>query len=331
MHNSYSPRHSELDRYIILAVPFSLILHLLLAFFLSPSTTVQSVLPITVDIVMAPPKRIEPIKKQIVESPKEIEKTEIPPTKIKSVLQSERDTFAKREQVKRGDSGGVPGKAAKVSEPRKAAPKAVERPARSSSATSGLKLKLDSATVLRDVAEDSSTKERQSNLSDYRPFSRAFGTGAAFLGNAGTRDYLPNLPDGDITLLNTKANRFAVFVRRVASQVFGQIRTQGWDSLRFSDIRSISQYGTVYATLSPEGKLIDVKVDSRSGSANFDEVLLKAVRAGARDSNPPKEAATDDGNFRFIFKAKSWAQVWSDPRSGFPGERRWIMLATGLE
>ena len=53
------------------------------------------------------------------------------------------------------------------------------------------------------------------------------GTGAKFFGNSGSTDYLPNLPDGDITLLNTKADHFAVFVRRVAARVFAALRSSG--------------------------------------------------------------------------------------------------------
>ena len=39
-------------------------------------------------------------------------------------------------------------------------------------------------------------------------------------GPRGSADYLPNVRQGDITLLNTKADRFAPFVRRVGMRVF---------------------------------------------------------------------------------------------------------------
>src|SRR5690606_20546577 len=74
------------------------------------------------------------------------------------------------------------------------------------------------------------------SLAGYKAFSRPAGSGARFIGASGAPDHLPSLPDGDITLLNTKANQFAVFVRRVATQVFGELRLTGWESLLASDI-----------------------------------------------------------------------------------------------
>ena len=164
-----------------------------------------------------------------------------------------------------------------------------------------------------------------------RPFSRPTGSGARFLGVRGTPDYLPHLPDGDMTLLNEKADRFAVFVRRVATQVFGQIRSTGWAVLRARDIRDISGYATIIAVLSPEGDLIKTMLRSSSGSAKFDAALKQAVQVGARDPHPPPDAAAEDGNFYFIFKAKSWVKLSGNARGRGASERRWLMLATGLE
>lgn len=163
------------------------------------------------------------------------------------------------------------------------------------------------------------------------PFSRPRGSGARFYGLRGTSDYLPNLPDGDITLLNTKADLYAVFVRRVALQVFSDLRAAGWDLLSARDIQSLRSESTVRATMSLTGKLLDVQLDGSSGNSRFDEVVATAVKSGTRDPNPPKAAALRDGNIHFVFKAKSWAEFGADPRTGAPGERRWLMLATGLD
>jgi outer membrane biosynthesis protein TonB len=169
------------------------------------------------------------------------------------------------------------------------------------------------------------------NLASYKAFSRPRGSGAAFLGSAGTSDLLPNLPDGDITLLNTKASKFAVFVRRVASQVFSQLRRSGWETLRASDVNSMRGFSTVTAVLNLKGELEQIILTERSGSEKFDTVLSQAVKTGAVDRNPPPEAVASDGKIRFIFKARSWAQAGSDPRTGAPYERRWLLLQTGLE
>jgi TonB family protein len=171
----------------------------------------------------------------------------------------------------------------------------------------------------------------QSSPSGYKAFSRPAGSGAAFLGSGGVRDFLPGLPDGDITLLNAKASQYASFVRRVATQVFGLMRQTGWDQLRAPDIRQIGGFSSVRAVLSPSGQLLRVEVLEESGSTKFDRVLSEATKRGAKDPNPPPGAAASDGNIRMIFKSRSWVDIGSGGRSGGVMERRWLFLATGLE
>lgn len=206
-----------------------------------------------------------------------------------------------------------------------------------------LALKLDNATVFQKFAverdRDPAKADPQRDLfgasnsarTNPRPFSRPAGSGAAFIGNRGANDFLPNLPDGDITLLNAKADRFAVFVRRVATQVFAQLRQSGWETLQRSDVFSIDDYSTVHAIVGPDGMLKRVMLEGASGSGRFDDVVLTAARKGTRDPNPPPEALAADGNYHFIFKAKSWSQIASSARTGAPFERRWLLLMTGLE
>lgn len=197
-------------------------------------------------------------------------------------------------------------------------------------------LALDSSTLLEKFSEPQAKQEpshttRLIDPNQYTAFSRPAGSGARFIGQRGTSDYLPKLPDGDITLLNTKADQFAVFVRRVATQVFGEIRNTGWEILNSSDINSVSQFSTFRAILSPQGNLIRVEALSGSGSTRFDASIEEAVRKGAKDQNPPAGAAAADGNIHFIFQAKSWSAFTANTRSGMPMERRWLLLATGLE
>lgn len=168
------------------------------------------------------------------------------------------------------------------------------------------------------------------DLGSYQPFSRPTGSGAAFLGSRGHSDYLPHLADGDITLLNTKASKFAVFVRRVATQVFSELRASGWEYLGAGDIYSIRDFSRIRAIMDLEGKLIDIQLAGRSGSNRFDQTVLAAVKKGARDPRPPPEAAVD-GKITFTFQAKSWVRQTTDPRSGFPSQARWLLLGTGLE
>lgn len=182
-----------------------------------------------------------------------------------------------------------------------------------------------------DDSENVSKPPSPPSLSQYKAFSRPPGSGAAFLGSGGLSDYLPNLPDGDITLLNAKASQYAGFVRRVAVQVFAQLRTRGWENLSASEVRRIGDFTTVEAILSKDGKLQEVRLVESSGSAAFDSVLGDAAKAGAKDPNPPPGAVASDGRIHFIFKARSWSSTSSNPRNGALRESRWLLLATGLE
>lgn len=200
-------------------------------------------------------------------------------------------------------------------------------------------LTLDDSTLTKKFGKSQSEPSKQpapsqqstTNLNQYKAFSRPQGSGATFIGSAGVSDHLPSLPDGDITLLNAKANTYAGFVRRVAVQVFGQLKSKGWERLSAGELRALSDFTTVEAVLSPEGNLLRTVIISSSGSPSFDTVVNQSAAAGARDPNPPPGARASDGNIHFIFKARSWSQVGVSPRNGLPSERRWLLLATGLE
>ena len=142
--------------------------------------------------------------------------------------------------------------------------------------------------------------------------------------------YLPNLPDGDMTLLNTKAEYFAVFVRRVATRVFSELRLSGWEILSKDDIRMINSFSEIEAIMSLDGNILNVKLLSSSGSSSFDDILKHAVKVAGKDNNPPANAKAADNLIHFIFQAKSWSKMGTNP-NGSLGERRWLLLSTGLK
>lgn len=318
-----------------------------------------------------------PIQRQIVTSP------DNPPEARENRdarLESDRNTFADKEQVKKGDGkeSGVPGPEAEKQQPPAPEPReqpkelqkaakapAPDSPSRQRAPQSAAKekgkpvepaepgafslsnkplqqLKLNDADVLQKFAmnrqkEEPSLKERlggqqqTGDFSAYQPFSRPMGSGARFVGKNGSTDYLPNLPDGDITLLNTKANKFATFVSRVATQVFGQMRSGGLDVMAGQEIMKAEDFNRIRVRLSRKGELIDISMEKGSGSGRFDEVLVNSARVGAKDPNPPGDAVASDGTIHFIFQSQIWGQVGSDPRTGMQYRRIWLLLATGLE
>ena len=197
-----------------------------------------------------------------------------------------------------------------------------------------LSLKLDNNTLFKNFGNINSNNKSNQNLlsknQNYKPFSRPQGSGAKFDGGFGSSMYLPNLPDGDMTLLNTKAEYFAVFVRRVATRVFSELRLSGWENLSKDDIRMINSFSEIEAIMSLDGNILNVKLLSSSGSSSFDDILKHAVKVVGKDNNPPANAKADDNLIHFIFQAKSWSKMGTNP-NGSLGERRWLLLSTGLK
>lgn len=317
------------------AVLLSILIHLLI-FILFFSTHDRDPAPVPVFTVEIIPRPFQGDRPQVVSEPQSREVPE-PPKQAK--LAAEKNRAAEEEQVRKGDgldaapvTGSKSGSESEGVQARKEA-----APSAPSQDPPPLSLKLSNRELLQEFARNAPKPEdrleqlvKPEQSQDYRPFSRPRGSGAKFLGQTGTTDHLPHLPDGDITLLNTKAAKFAVFVRRVATQVFSQLRASGWEQIRAGDIHAIRNYTTVRATLDPSGSLITIALESPSGSVRFDEVVKQSVRAGAKDPHPPEEALAADGKYHFVFRARSWSTV--APSAGGKGvsERRWLLLGTGL-
>ncbi len=183
-------------------------------------------------------------------------------------------------------------------------------------------LSSDSSSFSKSVKSD---RERERMLREYRPF-RSRSAESFFKQRSGSSDYLPDIQDGDLTLLNAKADRHAVFVRRVALQVFGALRRESWAELSSQSIRRLRDYTTIRAVMSPEGRLLEVVFEGGSGVGEFDNLVKKAAQIGAWDKNPPSSAKHADGNIHFIFKARTWSRHIGEARR----EQRWLLLSTGL-
>lgn len=125
---------------------------------------------------------------------------------------------------------------------------------------------------------------------------------------AGTPDDLPDIRQGNLTFLNTKAHRFAPFVRRVALRVFQHLIILQRKNLHINDVVAARDVSTIEAKLDDKGELKGLVIQTRSGSYAVDEALLKACENGAWDENPPQEAHAEDGMIHFIFRANINAQ-----------------------
>lgn len=130
-----------------------------------------------------------------------------------------------------------------------------------------------------------------------------------FAGLRGNFDHLPDVAAGQLTMLNTKADRFAPFVRRVGTRVFQNLLIYQRRDLKAPDILAATEIVAVRAILDESGRLTSLEIMERSGSPALDRTLLEALRAAAFDPNPPPEAANTDGKFEFVFQAQIVASV----------------------
>jgi len=145
-------------------------------------------------------------------------------------------------------------------------------------------------------------------------------------GTRGTLDHLPDIQRGDVTLLNTKANVFSPFVRRIGERVFQHLIIRQ-RSLVLQQILSARGPVRMHVLLDPKGRLSSVVLEGHSGSASMDETLWDALNTAAFDNNPPPSAANPDGNYEFVFQAQ--LRAFTPGEGGIPS-RIESRLSVGL-
>ncbi len=146
--------------------------------------------------------------------------------------------------------------------------------------------------------------------------------------HGGSLDFLPNVREGDLTLLNTKAEQFAPFVRRVGMRVFEHFWILVRRSVGNGLPESVEENATIEAVMDRQGHLLEINTKDRSLSAALatDRNLQAAVREGFFDSNPPPGAESSDGKIHFLFDARVALMV--QPGRGVAGYR--ALFGAGL-
>jgi hypothetical protein len=275
--------------------------------------------PVEVPPEQPPPppeqERKIPLPEQIV-SPPDAGKNEVPPD---TRLKSDRDNVVEKQQVKRGEP--KPGESAPevkpVAKPQPKKPPAppqpqpVRKPAPPSRDTRLQTAKLPSLDRLLPNAVRLAQEgygqppEVVPDVAEQRPQRQLTGGNDGLFipsGPVGSLDYLPDVREGDITLLNTKAEMFAPFVRRVALRVFQNF----WISLK-KDITgpiAAEEQIAAEAVMNPRGEMIGFTILSRSARITLasDRRLGQACNVGFFDRNPPPGARFEDGNIHFVFE-----------------------------
>lgn len=297
------------------------------------------------------PERKLPLPEQIV-SPPDAGRNEVPPdTRFKS----DRDVTVDEQQVKRGepkpgesapqaDGGSEAAKkpapkppAAKPPPPRPPAPRA--QPGRDNgpgrrppppqvAALPKLDRLMPNALQLAQEGYGQPPPPEPESAEARTERRLAGGNDGLFIptGPTGTLDFLPEVREGNITLLNTKAEVFAPFVRRVALRVFQNF----FISLKKDLVGRMAPAATetleAEAVMSPTGEMVRFTILKRSPRMSLasDRRLQSAAAVGFFDRNPPPGARWEDGNIHFLFLTE--LRVEPSPRGfGF-----YVMLGAGL-
>ena len=230
-------------------------------------------------------------------------------------LLSDRDLTVEREQVRRGDGAKsrveeVPQTAARTAVSKSRLPAGSRARGAENPAGAGADV-LASIPPLGqllpqpgDVAAGAGAQAapEQQGEPEGRDFL-ATGEGSALLLRPGTRDFLPHIREGNITLLNTKAHAFAPFVRRVARRVFEHLAIAFNHAIRTRGIRPGRAAARVEAVMDRAGNFVDARLLERAGTNGLavDRELLRVARPQTFfDENPPPGAEAEDGNIHFV-------------------------------
>ena len=149
-------------------------------------------------------------------------------------------------------------------------------------------------------------------------------------GQRGTPDYLPDVKQGNFTLLNTKADRFAPFVRRVGLRVFQTFSMEFKQEIYAGSVPQGKENVEIEAVMSRDGKRVEVYLKQRSGNLATDRVLLGTLNDQIFfDENPPPAAVSEDGRIHFVFALN--ASVWyGHDENGHPQPGAHWIFGAGL-
>lgn len=150
-------------------------------------------------------------------------------------------------------------------------------------------------------------------------------------GERGTLDYLPDTRQGSFTLLNTKADRFAPFVRRVGLRVFQSFSADFKQMIFAGTVPQGKERVEVEAVMSPDGRRLEVVVKGRNGNLATDRVLLGTLNDQIFfDKNPPAAAVAEDGRIHFVFELDAAVWYGHDQQSGLPQPGAHWIFGAGL-
>jgi hypothetical protein len=288
------------------------------------------------------PERKLPVPEQQIVAPSDAGKNEVPP---ETRLLSDRDNRVEQQTVKKGNPApGEESPGEKVpppkSKPAQARPKPPEQPRGGNrrnrepppqvAALPSIDRLMPNALRLAEEGYGSQAETPAEQFAQADQARRLKPRGAEGLllpsgGPIGTLDFLPDVREGDITLLNTKAEVFAPFVRRVAVRVFQNFLISLKREMAAAGVPT-TETVEAEAVMDARGEMIAFNVSQRSTRIALasDRRLQQACHDGFFDRNPPPGARAKDGKIHFVFRTA--VEYTPAPRGG----AYYVFLAAGL-
>ncbi len=153
------------------------------------------------------------------------------------------------------------------------------------------------------VDENGEPSEKSGLLSPVRGSASALKNYKA-LNPDGTSDHLPNIEEGDKTVLNANAYRFADYFLQMKRAVERQWRP-GEIYLRRDPTGEVygvkDRYTVLRVTLDAKGRVVELLTSRQSGLDFMDAEAKRAMRDAGPYPNPPDGLADGDGMIRFEF------------------------------
>lgn len=147
-------------------------------------------------------------------------------------------------------------------------------------------------------------------------------------GPRGSSDYLPNVREGNVTMLNAKADKFAPFVRRVGLRVFQGFSMEFKRMVTSGAVMDGTDNVQVEAVMSRDGKRVEVVLRQHDGPLGTDRVLLANLDAKMFfDENPPADAVAADGRIHFVFALNAAVESGRGGHQGRGPGAQWVMGA----
>ena len=110
---------------------------------------------------------------------------------------------------------------------------------------------------------------------------------------------------GTVRLLNGKAAKYGNFCAVILDRLYAQVAlAEKSDEIARTRLPTDLKAAVVTAIMDKNGKLQEIILEQHSGKSRIDNMLIDVCKKGIWYENPPPEALSADGNYKFTIKMK---------------------------